>query len=136
MLKHKVSNKKVLLLDPGKNGGTIYGNSTNLGLFVLAETARKIGWQAEVVNLRNNEYDLSELISTYQPSVVGFTSTSPAHGNAIERARKILEINPNIVLLKGGTHETYAAKYVQAKKEYPIDISFIGEADRSFPLVL
>ncbi len=159
MIKHKILaqkmsgrsdqfRKSVLLIDPGKNGGTIYGSSTNLGLFVLAEAAKRSGWHAEVANLGRNGVCIENLIAAHKPTVVGITSTSPGHAAAIELAYTIGQIDPSIILLKGGPHETYSALRSHSRRDclihngpgliryYPIDISFIGEADNSFPAVL
>ncbi len=139
MIRHKiVHGKKVLLVDPGKRDGSIYGNSTSLGLHVLAEAARGSGWESEVVNLSVPDpvATLLSTTSTFQPLVVGFTSTSAGHKFTIELAKQVRAIAPSIIICKGGSHETYSAGLSQLNPAYPIDFSFIGEADRSFPKLL
>lgn len=131
--------KSILLIDPGKPGGTIYGASTAIGLHVLCETADQSGWKTTVLNMSQtgSPHDaLKHFILNERPSVIGITSTSSAHSQAIACARVAAETNPNLIIFKGGPHETFGAVFSHDQNTYPVDISFIGEADHSFPETL
>lgn len=117
----------------------MYGNSTAYGLRVLCESVTRRGWNAEILNMTQSPdatKKLEERVAGFRPDVIGITSTSPAHHAAVEMAHFITKLDPGIIICKGGTHETYGGRRSQGMDDYPIDISFIGEADISFPAVL
>ncbi|MBI5223148.1 B12-binding domain-containing radical SAM protein [Candidatus Micrarchaeota archaeon] len=141
--------RKAVFIDVQKPGGTAYGENISIGIKTVAEVAKREGWQFVIKDLEEfglrRAYGLKitvpHLLKTSQREIeeadlVGITSTSPSHWAAIRIAETIAAMNPKAMIVKGGVHETYAAEYLQNKSEYPVDISFVGEADLSFRLLL
>jgi radical SAM superfamily enzyme YgiQ (UPF0313 family) len=127
--------KNLLLVDPGKGGVGAYGDSTAYALTVLKHLAERQGWRAEKFKLPHElaSNALEEKVAEFKPLIVGFTSTSPGHAKAVREASKIY--SDNILLIKGGVHETCSFSSIQSLN-YPFDISFLGESDISFPKML
>ena len=117
-------NRRILLVDPGKPAGSMYGRSTSLALSLLKSIARRYKVEVDIVNLGRGER-----ISATDYPIVGFTGTSPAHAQVLEFAKQFQ--NGSSLVLKGGSAET-ADRYAQMDPAYPIDISFIGYSDDSF----
>lgn len=72
---------------------------------------------------------LIDSLKEYNPSVVGVTSTSPNHKNAIEAA-KIVKSVLNVPIIKGGPHETNCAE-TTLKNNPEIDFSVVGEGENT-----
>lgn len=119
---------QVLLIDPGKAVASMYGNSTALALPLLASIASKHKVEADIVNLGKRDK-----IPNKDYAVVGFTGTSSAHARALNLAKYFQD--DRRIIIKGGPAETVDPR-AQADSEYPIDISFHGDADDSFEMFL
>src|SRR4051794_21137111 len=91
-------------------------NGAPLGLLYLAATARAAGHEVRVVDLQADaeESRFIEQVQHWHPTVLGLSSTSPSHKAAISLARKAKQIDPHVIVVKGGVHETYCAPHTIA----------------------
>ena len=108
-------------------------NGAPIGLLYLAAIARADGHEVRVIDLQADpdRSELSELLQVWRPHVVGITSTSPSHSIATALAVEIKERHPNVIIIKGGVHETYCAYHTLANNP-AIDFAMAGKADASF----
>lgn len=80
---------------------------------------------------RNPDEILKEKLKEYVPSVVGLTSTSPTHSNAIRTAKITRELlKEKVTIIKGGPHETNCAP-ITLRYHPEIDISVMGEGEET-----
>lgn len=95
----------------------------NYDISVLDLTAR-----ATIEN-RNPEEVLQEELRKVEPYMVGITSTSPTHKNALDVARTVKNYR-DIPIIKGGTHETNA-NGTTIRNNLEIDYSVVGEGEET-----
>lgn len=83
------------------------------------------------VSKRDSDDILREELKKYDPTIVGLTSTSPTHLEAIHTAKLIRGIlGEEVPIIKGGPHETNCA--TTTLKYHPeIDISVVGEGEET-----
>jgi len=93
----------------------------NYEVFVLDLTARAI------VEEKDYKQILIEELNIINPDVVGITSTSPTHKNALEVAR-IVKNYKDVPIIKGGPHETNACGMTILNNS-EIDYSVVGEGE-------
>lgn len=128
--------KKIVFVDCGGMGKSIYGSATNLAIQILGNIATNKGFNYESfqLDIRTNE----EVVSTLKKGdILAISSTSPSHKKAIELADLVkLRFGDKVLIIKGGIHETFVGQRYQGNDNYPIDLSFIGEAEKSFPQFL
>ncbi|MBV9564669.1 MAG: B12-binding domain-containing radical SAM protein [Bradyrhizobium sp.] len=108
-----------------------------MGLLYLAAELQRHDHIVDILDLQalgGNDL-LTARLMTFNPEVVGISSTSPSHKAAIEVARITKAFVPNAVIVKGGVHETYCSAHTIANVA-EIDYSVCGEADYSFVLLL
>ena len=140
-IRKKILEKEgVLFIDAGKIGGSVYGYSKPLAISILQTIAEKNNIKSTYIPLENikghnnsqKAQSLKKIINEF--GILAITSTSPGHGNIINLLDKLKEISEfkELIIIKGGIHETESAELLQKNPNYPIDISFIGEADISF----
>lgn len=127
-----VSTKKIIFIDCGSPGDSIYGNSITLGIQILSQIAFEQGFSS--LRFHMNRSPLEEIISSVnEGDIVALSATSPGHYNAIKLATCIKEkFGDKVLIIKGGLHEEFVGEELQRRKDYPVDISFVGEADVSF----
>ena len=107
-----------------------------LGLAYIAGALRK-EYDVRVLDLtaratidRKNHLDiLAEELKIFEPDIVGITSTSPTHSNALEVARLVKNYR-DIPVIKGGPHETNCAE-ITIKNNHEIDYSVVGEGEET-----
>jgi len=125
--------KKLLLLGPLGQRESIYDDADYLA-FAALKTALEGRW--EVRSARIKDEDELDAQLSWSPAVVGITSTSPDHAQAIEAARKAARISDGkVLIIKGGAHEAACSRLTIANHP-EIDVSFSGEADFSLPAFL
>jgi anaerobic magnesium-protoporphyrin IX monomethyl ester cyclase len=102
-----------------------------LGLAYLAAVAEKDGHEVKVVDCPASGYDQTKLkseLSSFNPSIVGVTGTTPTIKSSILSAKTAKEILPNAKVLVGGAHATFMDK--QLLSEVPeIDVVVRGEGE-------
>ncbi|MBI2629672.1 B12-binding domain-containing radical SAM protein [Candidatus Pacearchaeota archaeon] len=124
---------KILLIDPYFKEGL---KGFSLGLAYIAGALRKehdisvldLTARAEIER-RNYKEILQEELVNKNPEIVGITSTSPTHKEALEVA-KIVKQWKKIPIIKGGPHETNCAE-TTIKNNPEIDYSVIGEGEKT-----
>lgn len=99
--------------------GAMYGKHDVYGIDLTA---------LSLIEKRDANEILKRELEMVKPDAVGITSTSPTHLAAIEAARGIKELNPGIIVIKGGPHETNCAE-TTLRYHPEIDISVIGEGE-------
>jgi len=123
---------KILLIDPYFLEGL---KGFPLGLSYIAGALKKQRYNLKVLDLTAlsliKKQDYSEILKQeflkFNPDIVGITSTSPTHKNAIQVA-KIIKSIKEVPIIKGGVHETNCAFYT-LKNNSEIDYSVIGEGE-------
>lgn len=127
--------RNLILIDSGKRGDSIYGSALANGLQVVSKVARDNGFTVKTFHLNNDRTEaiLSEI---QKGDIVGLSSTSPGHEHGIGFLRALDQRRNDVLILKGGKHESFAGADLQAKSNYPVDISFLGDADKTFSMVL
>jgi len=131
-------NKKILLVNPIKSSLSDLAIFPPIGLGYIASALKKEGFfNVEILDCLRDNFTLDkfkEYIEDEKPDVVGFTVFSLALKNVLDSARKIKEINKNIITLVGGPHPSAIPQ--RAIEDENIDYGVIGEAETSMPLFL
>lgn len=112
-------------------------NGAPVGLLYVAATARAGGHEVHVIDLQA-EADPTRFIDAmheWRPTVLALSSTSPSFKAAVRLAEAAKMIDPQVIVVKGGVHETYCSEYTLAHVP-EIDYCLRGEADRTFPTFL
>ncbi len=129
--------EKILLVAPITIKTTMYEPASFLAFPTLATlVTQNTGWKIETwvpqsTDLERERANLAKIINQFSPSVIGVTSTSPEHADAIRTVRFGLTLG-DFVIVKGGIHEKDC--YDTTLRNNPeIDLSFVGEADLSLP---
>lgn len=107
----------------------------NLGLNSLAGNVS--GHEVKVVDLILSRGDIRnfvfEIISDYEPEVVGFTAMSFQYRTALELAKFIKGINSKIFTVLGGYHATLEYKKIAKKDDSKyFDVLVRGEGEATF----
>ncbi len=131
--------KRLVLIDCGKPGESIYGTAYAQGIQIIATIAMQKGFSTEVFHLNHDNW--GEIKNKLKPGdILGLSSTSPGHINGMDfldhLGTRLLE---NLLVIKGGVHEKTAGDYLQfvnRDQRYPVDFSFVSDADKSFPAFL
>jgi len=101
-----------------------------LGVGYVAAVLQKNGFSTEMVNYYAGIKDtrcLKKQIQSKKPKIVGLTCTTDLYENARLLARIIKSINPEIVIVIGGPHVTFAADETLLDRN--IDIVVRGEGE-------
>jgi radical SAM superfamily enzyme YgiQ (UPF0313 family) len=131
--------KRLVLIDCGKPSESIYGDASAQGIQIIATIAKQKGFSTEVFHLNRDNWD--DIKNKLKPGdILGLSSTSPGHINSMNfldhLGTRLLE---NLLVIKGGVHEKTAGDYLQfvnRDQRYPVDFSFVSDADKSFPAFL
>lgn len=87
-------------------------------------------YKANLKNLDSNIWkDIYNIINQYQPDVVGITVLSPKLKSALNIAKKVKEINSNIMIVAGGAHVTSSGKSFLNNHDF--DFGVKGEGERT-----
>lgn len=125
--------RKIMLIDPYFKEGL---KGFPLGLAYIAGALRK-EHDVSVLDLtgrsfvegRDHGEILREELDKSQPDLVGITSTSPTHRQAIDVAREVKRFR-DIPVIKGGAHETNCAE-TTIRNNPEVDYSIIGEGEET-----
>lgn len=104
-----------------------------LGLGYLASVLLQKGYDVEVLDMavqRFEDDDFKNFMRIRNPEIVGITSTTPAIKKAINIAKLVKAISPNILVVLGGPHPTYLPEEVI--KEEAVDVVVQGEGEITF----
>lgn len=130
----------ILFVDASKLGGSVYGYSKPLAISILQTIAKRNNIKSSFVSVDNiprkdNQEKANNLLKKSKKfGILAISSSSPGHARIIDilSRLRIKSLLNDCIVLKGGSHETEAAEILQKDIGYPIDFSFIGEADKSF----
>jgi anaerobic magnesium-protoporphyrin IX monomethyl ester cyclase len=123
-------NLKVLLINPWRD--TKYPQPP-LGLAMLAAVLERKGHSVKILDLAAlelSENSLSHVISGETPDVVGITAMTPVINSAINVARKVKEVNDEIVVALGGAHATLFPEEI-LRLVPQVDIVVRGEGEET-----
>jgi len=131
--------KRLVLIDCGKPGKSIYGDAYATGLQIIATIAQQKGFSTEVFHL--NRDDWNDIKQQLRPGdILGLSSTSPGHKNGMDFLEHLgTNLLQDLLVIKGGVHEKTAGnllQFVNRDQRYPVDFSFVSDADTSFPAFL
>ena len=112
-------------------------NGAPVGLLYCASTARAAGHEVRAVDLQADpdQTRFLEAMHEWRPTVLALSSTSPSFKAAVRLAEEAKAIDPSVIVVKGGVHETYCSEYTLAHVP-EIDYCLRGEADCTFPAFL
>ncbi len=119
---------KVLFINPKISGGKPWHP---LGISSIAAYLRKYNIEVKIID--NNLYDwnrekLSQLISEYQPKIIGISALSVQYADAISLGKLVKSINKKIKLVYGGVHFTFIPEDGLRFG----DVCIIGEGEQTF----
>jgi radical SAM superfamily enzyme YgiQ (UPF0313 family) len=133
------STKRLVLIDCGKLGESIYGDAVAQGLQIIATIAEQKGFNTKVFHLNRNDWN--DIKNQLKPGdILGLSSTSPGHKNGMDFLEHLgTNLLQKLLVIKGGVHEKMAGDFLQfvnRDQQYPVDFSFVSDADTSFPAFL
>lgn len=133
--------KKLLLVYPPKasNVSTAYGEAVSLALVHRKREAEMQGWQVDIVNLareRNPKKALQNAVRSFDPQIIGFSTTSPSDAMAFSLAKNLAKtgLANNRLIIKGGPGTDYSFPFVKSVfgNKSPIDVFFLGDTGPAF----
>ncbi|MEM4524082.1 MAG: radical SAM protein, partial [Archaeoglobaceae archaeon] len=105
-------------------------SSPPLGISYLASVLRERGFKIKIIDDLVENLNFSDLIKRIRDSIiVGITSTTPTFKSALEYAKKIKEVLPNVFVIIGGVHVTFHPE--EALKNEFVDAVCIGEGEET-----
>jgi len=109
------------------------GPSPPLGIAFLGAALEAANIDVSVADFVVNPYSsacLEDILNRFQPQIVGITSVTMTFDNAVQIAKDVKQINPDIVTVMGGPHVSFCAE--ETMESYPeVDIIVKGEGDES-----
>jgi anaerobic magnesium-protoporphyrin IX monomethyl ester cyclase len=123
---------KVILIQPTVKIKATIGPP--LGLAYIAAVLEKSGHDVKIIDLGIFGYkfnDIKRKISSFDPDVVGISSTAMYIYYTLSIAKFAKENNPNSVIVLGGPHPTVRAKEILEKNHY-VDVIVRGEGELTF----
>ena len=109
-----------------------------LGLAYLASVAREEGCDVKIVDSLAEDLsfrDLEGIMRSYDPDLLGITATTSMIPDAYEVASIAKRLNPNVLVVMGGPHVTFAAE--ETLRECPsLDLIVRGEGEETFREIL
>lgn len=136
--------RKVLFVNPPNHWHDRFSLAPPLGILVLSQVARSVGWNPQIIDLAlSSDADSPErfyesalaAIMNENPRVVCFTSMGVNTHIAVELAEKIKDSDSAIAVCVGGVHfSSLAERYGEA---FPaIDTFVVGEGEEGLTSVL
>uniref|UniRef100_A0A7J2THG1 Radical SAM protein n=1 Tax=Archaeoglobus fulgidus TaxID=2234 RepID=A0A7J2THG1_ARCFL len=109
---------------------TLEISSPPLGLGYLASALRERGFKVRIIDDLVENLSFSELLKRVKEStIVGITSTTPTFKAALEYAKRIKRVFPNIFVILGGVHVSLEPE--KAIKNEFVDAVCLGEGERT-----
>lgn len=130
---------RVLLINPFVNSKKIYGRLAAfapflppLGLCYLGSYLIKHGHVVKILDLNISvETNIKEFINSFQPQIIGVTSTTISFTSAKNILKQIKSIFPEILTVLGGAHISAIPKETMEECS-DIDVGVIGEGEITF----
>lgn len=130
--------KRILLINPSMQ--TYYDQmkvksaitqSPPLNIAVIAGALLRQGHQVRALDLDGEpwrEAELSEILQSFQPDIVGMTFRTPVFREARRIANRVRMLMPNVQIIAGGVHSSVRPEEVV---QGPFDVAIINEGDHS-----
>ena len=128
-------NLKILLMTtaPPQNGAWYLGKRLPpIGLMYVAASLEKAGYQVQMLDnyLAKKPLDeVKQLITSFDPKIVGITCGSATYARCIETAKAIKQVSPQCKIVVGGWHASYVPDSLLENPE--IDYVVMGEGERA-----
>lgn len=130
-----MKNKRILFIEApysyASSGKEVVGKYFPLGIGYLASYIRQFGYSVKIFqpNLEeSHDLELKELITTFNPFLVGISVMTPSYPRAIEICNMIKTVNREIITVLGGHHVSAVGKDV-LEQSPNTDFSVIGEGE-------
>ncbi len=114
-------------------------NLIGYGMLSIGALLKKEGFSVLIFNIPHaytlglSEDDVFNLIKSYDPKVIGIELNWIQFGKgAIDCAKKIKKLLPNVPIIMGGVHSTIFSTEILTAYSQFIDAVFIGEAEITF----
>ena len=108
-----------------------------LGILYLASVLRTRHYSVTVIDAPSklfSIYDLTYLVDSYDPSILGLSVTTPQVRSAVQLGRAVKEQRPQTKIVLGGSHATLDPDFMI---KYPyFDVQFQGEGEVTFPHIV
>ena len=101
-----------------------------LGLAYIAAVLIRDGYDVSAMDLNIGSFDILSVkraLETERPAILGISAHTETYLGGLKLARIAKEINPEIIVVMGGTHPT--AMYQDVANEEDVDIVVIGEGE-------
>lgn len=123
---------KVLLIDPpGWQKGIL-----NVGLAYLASSLERKGFGVQVIDANNkslSDRELLNIVSNYNPTIIGYSINTGTVRSAIRMAKKTKEVFTHLIHVAGGPHiSLFYQEFLTQNSEF--DYAFLEEAEETFLL--
>jgi len=99
-----------------------------LGLMYLAASLERDGHRVRLLDCEVENESLIDCLKSFKPDMVGITSTTPLHHNAMELFNIVKKINSGIITVSGGAHANVLGRQVLEECE-SIDVVCAGEGE-------
>jgi anaerobic magnesium-protoporphyrin IX monomethyl ester cyclase len=125
---------KIALVNPPILKG-VYHHELHLpmGLAYLAAILEKNGYEVTVIDCPASGIDHEKLrteLTSFEPNMVGITSTTPTIQSALLSAHTAKEACPNATVVLGGPHATFMDREI-LEQEATVDIVVRGEGEQT-----
>jgi len=124
----------ILLVTPSSetSAGREIGNMYPIGLGYLGTVLENKGYDVNVLDYSNIDWDnaereLSEVIKTQNPRIVGISCMVTNRTSSFKLAKLVKKIDPKITVVMGGVHPTTMFK--QVINHYSTDFVVVGEGE-------
>jgi len=121
---------KILLINPWRDTNF---PQPPLGLAMIAAVLEERGYQVKILDINAlglSGNSISHFILDETPDIIGLTAMTPNINSAIKLARKIKEVNKDILVVLGGAHPTLFP--IETLKVVPeVDIVIHGEGEET-----
>lgn len=127
--------RRVLLMTttPPENGAWYLGKRLPpIGLMYVAAALEKAGFVVQMLDnylMKKSFQEVKELITTFDPAIVGITCGSATYTRCIETAKVIKQAKPECYIVVGGWHASYLPDTLLQHPE--IDYVVMGEGERA-----
>ncbi len=119
---------RILLINPSLSERTYHGKA--MGLDYLATQLFSSNFDCRIFDSEIHN-DFESVLESFKPDIVGITNLSIQNDTANKIARKVKEFSRNIVVIKGGAHETFSYNYTMELHHDYVDFSIIGEGEET-----
>jgi anaerobic magnesium-protoporphyrin IX monomethyl ester cyclase len=104
-----------------------------LGLAYLAAVLEKDGQEVKIIDCpacKMDHEDLKKELASFNPTLIGITSTTPTTPSALQSARAAKEACPDAKVILGGPHATFMDREILSEEE-AVDIVVRGEGEQT-----